>query len=184
VLAPPGAPPAGVHASADGASVAAPVGAFEWFLTFFDAETAREQRWRVGVVRAGEALFVPSGWWHCALNLEETIAVTHNFVSAANLPRVLRCLQTRSPDLISGLPVEQRAGLHDRFVAALERARPELLRQWREDEAAGETRRVANTALAALFKASGLSQEAASSATPPCAVADGRAAPFAFGFSV
>lgn len=40
----------------------------EWFLNFY--EDAKELRPVEGIVRAGEVLFVPKGWWHLALNLE------------------------------------------------------------------------------------------------------------------
>jgi hypothetical protein len=80
-----------------------------------------------GVVEAGDALFVPRGWWHLVLNLDATnVAVTQNFCSPLNLPHVLQFLRDK-PHAVSGVPQHMAASLHDRFLAALREHRPELL---------------------------------------------------------
>ena len=36
----------------------------------------------------GETIMVPSGWWHCVLNIGDSIAVTQNYVNSVNLELV------------------------------------------------------------------------------------------------
>lgn len=148
VLWPPHSPPPGVYPSADGLEVSSPYTLHEWFASFY--EYAKEEPAMLeGICHAGELLFVPRGWWHLAINLEETIAVTQNHVSACNLPHVLRHLQ--NPTLVSGCGVEQRATLHDRFLDALRIHRPKVLEQLAQTEAAKKRKAAEERALSSLF---------------------------------
>jgi len=42
----------------------------------------------------GDLIFIPSGWWHAVLNLDETVSVTQNFVNVENLDAVCHSLFT------------------------------------------------------------------------------------------
>ena len=95
-----------------------------------------------GTCRAGDVLFVPSGWWHAALNLTETAAVTQNFCSPRTAPRALRFLKraaalgkggdaspSLAADLVSGLESrDARGSLYADFLEALRKHRPDVLR--------------------------------------------------------
>lgn len=37
------------------------------------------------IQRPGEIIYLPSGWWHCVINAQETIAVTQNYVPLSGL---------------------------------------------------------------------------------------------------
>ncbi|PNH08020.1 F-box protein [Tetrabaena socialis] len=152
VLYPPGTVPPGVHPSADGADVATPVSLAEWFLNCYAATREGKVRPVELIARPGDLLFVPRGWWHCALNLEESCAITQNFVSEVGLPSVLAFLRSRRPEMVSGCSHENRCNLYDRFVAALRQHRPAVLAavEAKQEEARGRARETSK--LAALFR--------------------------------
>lgn len=81
VLFPPDVVPPGVHPSPDGAEVASPVSIIEWFMNFYAATKNWKKKPIECVCNAGEVIFVPNGWWHLVINLEDSIAITQNFVS-------------------------------------------------------------------------------------------------------
>lgn len=62
----------------------------------------------------GETVFVPGGWWHAVINLEDSVAVTQNFCSRANFPAVWR--KTRSG----------RKGMARKWLRLLEARYPDL----------------------------------------------------------
>lgn len=69
-----------------------------------------------GVCEEGEVMYIPSRWWHSVMNLEQSIALTQNFVATYNLPNVLRFLRDK-PDQISGFSGKE--GVFEDFVKVL-----------------------------------------------------------------
>ena len=66
---------------------------------------------------AGDTLFVPAGWQQVVLNLELSIAITHNFASEQNLPRIVELVNDRREDMI------------EEWLEGLEEHQPELQQQ-------------------------------------------------------
>ena len=152
VMFPPTVTPPGVHPSADGADVAQPLSIVEWFANFYDADDSKRRL--ECVCEPGDVLFVPSGWWHLALNLTECIAVTQNFVSRANLRKVLAFLDSKCENLVSGVDKNRRRGLGDDFSAAIRASEDaELIAILDAHERAKSSARKSSSAVADAFAA-------------------------------
>ncbi|ESW08264.1 hypothetical protein PHAVU_009G032400 [Phaseolus vulgaris] len=85
-LYPPGKVPLGVtvHVNEEDGDVNVETpSSLQWWLDFYPL-LAEEDKPIECTQLPGETIYVPSGWWHCVLNLETTIAVTQNFVNSNN----------------------------------------------------------------------------------------------------
>ena len=138
IFYPPGNNPPGVFPSPNGDDVIMPISLGEWFLTYWNDHMKQRnhpdpsKRPLECTVHPGDILFVPHGWWHCVLNLDDglSIALTQNYVSKSNLSDVLRFLKTK-PQQISGCrdrdDAIQPEELLDQFMNALNEKRPDLV---------------------------------------------------------
>lgn len=120
-------PPPGVIVSDDQSEITSPLSIAEYMLTFHalarDTPGCKE-----GICFAGEVLHVPSGWFHLVLNLEESLALTQNFVPRAKLPDVLGFLRDQRGE-VSGFREDVCDRAYELFVERLEKEYPELLEE-------------------------------------------------------
>jgi hypothetical protein len=113
ILYPPDFTPLGVFPSEDGQQVTTPDTMVQWFMDFYPLKTPVTPI--ECVLNAGELMFIPSGWWHSVVNLEESVAITQNFVSRSNLKNVYDFLKTK-----------KNKSLHTLFASKLEENFPDL----------------------------------------------------------
>ena len=59
-------------------------------------------------------MFIPGGWWHVVLNLDDTIAITQNYCNSVNFEKIW--IHVRN----------ERKKMAVKFMRKLEKERPEL----------------------------------------------------------
>jgi len=108
IMLPPNIKPPGVGTDDEESEVTAPVGIAEWILSGFYNDSVKlamdSGHCQIGITFPGECMFVPSGWWHSVINLEDSVALTQNFVPSGVLPNVLNFLKNKK-DQISGFHI-------------------------------------------------------------------------------
>ena len=119
-------PPPGVYVSEDQSEVTSPLSIAEWLLGFH-AEARNTPGCKEGICAEGQVLHVPSGWYHLVVNLEESIAITQNFVPRKRVGAVLQFLRDQRQS-ISGFG-EDVDSPYELFVERLQEADPELLEE-------------------------------------------------------
>ena len=118
-------PPPGVIVSEDQSEITSPLSIAEYLLTFH--ELARDTPGcREGICHAGEVLHVPSGWFHLVLNLEDSLALTQNFVPRKKLPDVLSFLRDQRGE-VSGFKEDVCDRAYELFVERLGEECPDIL---------------------------------------------------------
>lgn len=140
---PPSCPPPGVVPSCDMSEVATPLSLTEWLLNNYDASVSQLQH--VGyecICEPGDLIFVPCGWWHSVVNLQDSVAITQNYISRTNITDVLKFLRAMKTS-ISGInedseaesPEEiqnRRNKLGEQLESSLRMNYPELMKEIEE----------------------------------------------------
>lgn len=102
--------------------------ALDWYLRFYGDEGMQGLGCITVLQHAGETVFVPAGWAHVVINLEITVAITHNYADRGHLRAIWEKCSEDEPHMLQALAaqllIEERAIVgEDRLDAGMSRCR-------------------------------------------------------------
>jgi len=75
--------------------------AVEWFLQYWGTPATADA---VEILQQpGDTVFVPGGWKHIVINLDETVAITHNYAPRCNLNAIMEQCKEAEPEFSADL---------------------------------------------------------------------------------
>ncbi|KAF9381165.1 hypothetical protein CPB97_007912 [Podila verticillata] len=91
----------------------------EWYLDVYPF-LAPEARPIEVVQNPGQTIYVPTGWWHMVLNMDDTVAVTQNFADETNILQV-------KDSMLSEVEDKRQDARWIALVEELSKVRPDLI---------------------------------------------------------
>lgn len=101
IMFPPNVKPPGVFTDDNEGEVMSPIGVAEWVKSGFWNDSIKlinetDCGGVIGITYPGECIYVPSGWWHTVINIDDGVALTGNFIPSCKLGKVLKFMKDKT----------------------------------------------------------------------------------------